>query len=166
MALTSALILSVLLMPSMYISSDGGTYRVQSYGVRISGGHTLPVEKAAFDEANAIYHAPNVSVSAVSAAAGALIALSAIVPLAALFCYRKRKVQIAMLSVEFVLLACSAALLGWHIYFAHKEAVAAAMNYYFLFWPLLIFAAAPLNWFALSGVMRDEALVRSAYRIR
>lgn len=103
------------------------------------------------------------------AVAGLAIMVAALLPAAAIFLYKRRRLQMRLLAVEFVLILAAAGLVGWYIWTAREDAGATPMgkDFWFSFYPAYIALAAILtNWFALRGVKKDEKLVRSVDRIR
>jgi hypothetical protein len=158
MALTTALVCVVIFMPAFYFSIAGAEFRLMVYGMEETTGQVLVLGGS---EAAASLTTPTLSVCMT-----VLLALAALVPLVAIFFYKKRQLQLRLLAAEFILLLGSAGLIAWYIWFSRSLAGEFSDNYFFSFFPLLTVVALLTNWFAIRGVMRDEILVRAADRIR
>jgi signal transduction histidine kinase len=87
----------------------------------------------------------------------AMAGAAALVPLAAMFCYKNRQRQTSLLVAGFVVLAGALGFAIWYAWWART-----AWNWS----PMLLFGSIFTNWLALRGVLRDEAKVRGADRIR
>ena len=93
---------------------------------------------------------------------GLLLTLACALPLAVIFLYKRRLVQIRLCVAELVLLAGAEAMLAAGYFWGHGEAEFQGMK------PAI---ALPLvfllfTWLALRAIFRDEMLVRSLNRIR
>lgn len=160
MALTAALVCIVIFMPVVYFSMGGAEFKLMVYGVQGVTG-TMLVHDGAEAAGGSLV------TSTLSICVGAILGLSAIVPLVAIFLYKKRQTQIRLLAVEFILLIGSTGFLGYYVWTTHRNVVAAMSDsFFFSFFPILIVVAVLVNWFAMRGVIRDDLLVRSVDRIR
>ncbi len=158
MVMTAALMCVVFFMPAVYFSMGGADFKFMAYGIKGITGVMLVHDGV--PDGSLVTEILPVCVTAV-------IGVSALLPLAALFLFRKRRIQIRLLTAEFLLLLGSAGLLGYYIWTTWRDIIAPmSTNFYFSFYPLLIVMALLTNWFALRGVMRDDRLVRSVDRIR
>ncbi len=158
MAVTAALMFAVFFAPAVYFSMGGAEFKLMTYGIRGVTGAMLVHGGAA---------GGTLVTSTLSICVAVMVGISALVPLVALFLFRKRSIQLRLLTVEFLLLLGSAGFLGWYIWTTYRDVVSAmSTNFYFSFYPLLIVLALLTNWFALRGVIRDDLLVRSVDRIR
>ncbi len=92
---------------------------------------------------------------------GALLCAACALPFIAIFCYRKRMVQIWMCRTEVLLLAVCQAMLVFYMWLSEGFGTA-ALSVTGVF-PLV---AMVLVWLAMRGIWRDEKLVRSLNRIR
>ncbi len=158
MLVTAALMSVVFFTPTVYFSLGGAEFRLMSYGIKGITGQLLVHDGAA---------GGSLVMSTMSICVAVLVGVSALLPLAVLFLYKKRSIQIRLLTAEFILLLGSAGTLGWYVWSTYSDIVAQmSSSFYFSFYPLLIVVALLTNWFALRGVIRDDRLVRSVDRIR
>ena len=158
MAVTAALMFTVFFAPAVYFSMGGAEFKLMTYGVKGVTGMMLVHDGAA---------GGSIVTSTLSICVAAIVGLSALLPLAAIFLFKKRGLQIRLLTVEFMLLVGSAGFLAYYIRNSYNDVIAAmSTNFYFSFYPLMIVIALLTNWFALRGVIRDDILVRSVDRIR
>lgn len=96
--------------------------------------------------------------------AGVATGFAALLPGVAIFLYKKRRLQMSLLVIEFILILAAAGSIGWYIWTTRNHLES---GFWFSFYPVLIATVALLtNWFALRGVRKDEKLVRSVDRIR
>jgi hypothetical protein len=162
MALTAALVCVVIFMPAVSFSMGGVDFNLMSYGVRGGGASDAIALFYGSEEAS-----DGVIASTLSICTVALLALAALLPFVTIFLFRNRTLQARLLGAEFALLLGGAGLLGWYIYSAWRNVVAAmSENFFFSFFPLLLVVAMLTNLFAIRGVLRDEIMVRAADRIR
>jgi uncharacterized membrane protein len=153
MTLTVALVCIVLFMPVISFSTAGADFRLMTYGIRgVTGELLVGGELSA---------TPILSVCVT-----VLLAISALVPLVAIFFYKRRQVQTRLLGAEFILLIGSAGFVGYYIWTYWQVVAEYSDNYFISFFPLVLVVAMLANWFAIKGVIRDEILVRAADRIR
>jgi hypothetical protein len=158
MITTTALVAVVFFQPAMLFSLAGEEFRVMTYGVK--GAEILVWGDSTAESGEVITSMLSVCVAIVVGAA-------ALLPLVTLFLYKKRLVQIRLLSAEFVLLVGSIGFLGFYLWNAYSHIVELLGEGYILSpVPLLLVVALLTNWFAIRRIASDEALVRSADRIR
>lgn len=158
MAVTTALMCVVFFMPALYFSLGGEEFKLMTYGIKGVSGIMLVHDGAVNG---------SLVTSTLSICVAVIVGLAALVPFVAIFLYKKRSLQIRLLTVEFILLLGSAGFLAYYIWITHRDIVAAmSSNFYFSFYPLMIVIAMFTNWFAVRGVVRDDLLVRSVDRIR
>jgi hypothetical protein len=153
MTLTVALVCIALLMPVIYFSMAGADFRVMTYGLKSVSGEVL----AGGEELTA---------PVLSACLTALLGLAALVPLVAMFFYRRRLIQTRLLGAEFVLLLGGAGFMGYYVWTFYGIVAGVSENYFLSFFPLVLVAAMVVNYLAIRGVLRDEMMVRAADRIR
>lgn len=94
---------------------------------------------------------------------GILVALSALLPLVAIFLFRKRLLQIRLCVVQMILLAGVQIYIGIYLYRAWS---AVADKLVFSIVDIFPLIAIIFTWLAYRGIIRDEALVKSLDRIR
>lgn len=141
------LILSVLFMalflclPYGVVSSEAGIFELTAWGVRdLSGAGFRP-----------------------DYIVGGLSALVGILALVGIFLFRKRSLQARVVRVALILLILTLLTLGYLAYGDTKEL---AGDFSVRFGLALPIATIPLLLMALRGIFFDEALVRSANRLR
>ncbi len=157
--MTAALMCFVFFAPAVYFSMGGAEFKLMTYGIKGTTGQVLIHGGDAVESA--------VMTSTMSICVATIVGLAALLPFVAIFLYKKRNIQIRLLTVEFLLLLGSGGFLGYYIWTTQRDIVAAmSTNFYFSFYPLLIVIAVFTNWFAIRGVIRDDLLVRSVDRIR
>lgn len=98
---------------------------------------------------------------------GVIVALSAIVPLVTIFCFKNRKLQIRLCAVELVLLVGSVIFMAIYYYlgsrmFSQLEFSMQGFRIAIIF-PIVSLI---LDYLALRAIFHDEMLVRSLDRIR
>lgn len=86
-----------------------------------------------------------------------MAAVTALVPLVAIFLFKNHARQTSLLIAEFVLLVGTAGFAIHSAWFAHTM---------WSYTPVFIFAAFVTNWLALRGVLRDTMLLKNADRLR
>lgn len=98
---------------------------------------------------------------------GILLAVSALLPLATLFLYKRRQLQIRLCAVELVLLIGCIVFIGIYYWLSNRMFTDFDTTYrrfaYGALMPLL--SLVPV-WLAMRAIFRDEVLVRSRDRIR
>ncbi len=98
---------------------------------------------------------------------GILLAVSALLPLATLFLYKRRQLQIRLCAVELVLLIGCIVFIGIYYWLSNRMFTDFDTTYrrfaYGALMPLL--SLVPV-WLAMRAIFRDEVLVRSLDRIR
>jgi hypothetical protein len=112
--------------------------------------------------------------SILSMCAAALLVLATVLPLITIFIYKKRRVQMRFLRLEFVLLLVGGGCLGYYLWMTDQSLTAPMPSYSYIglilsvVLPvvLIVVFAVLTNLLALRGVRRDERLVRSIDRIR
>lgn len=90
-----------------------------------------------------------------------LVVLSVLLPLIAIFLYRKRMVQLRLCTIEFVLLFITQIFIVFSLW--NTIGTAGVKYHVTAVFPIISML---LTWLAMRGITKDEVLVRSQDRIR
>ncbi len=154
MLAVAALMAVAALVPMAHFASPDADFVIMSYGMRSVAANV--------DAASSVH----VTVSWWSVCTAVLLSVAALLPLVAVFMYKKRLVQIRLLAAESVLLFCSLFFGAYYLFVSFRALAPMSTDNYLTYSLLLIFPAFALTVMALRAVGRDEALVRSLDRIR
>lgn len=155
MLAAAALVCAAMFLPAAYFTFAEGRLTILPYGTAGAGAFAAGTQAAA-----------KLASTGMAICVMVLMALAAAMPLAAIFFYKNRRMQVHMLTAEYFLLACGAISLAYYVVIAWRIMTKAGGEFEISWLPLILLGSFVFNGLALRGVKRDENLVRSADRVR